>query len=120
MAFYVAPALLNDAADNEVSETIQLRIHSASPGNNGTSARIGTFTVDHVAGEWTDAAAGVVATTVDSEFGVLHASNTVTVTHLGFWRGGEFRGWVTLASSAAVAGGSPFVISGGSVKIRYR
>ena len=95
-----------------------MRVHSASPGNNGTTGRIGTSSVDHPAAQWTAGSGGVSETTVDSAFGVLDSSNSQTVTHYSLWASTTFLSWGDLASSVTVAAGESFTINSGTIEFR--
>ena len=118
MASYVSDATLNQAVDAITNQTIQVRVHSASPGNAGTSARIGSSSVDHAAAQWTAGSGGVSETTVDSAFGVLDSANSQTVTHYSLWASTTFLSWGDLASSVTVAAGESFTINSGTIEFR--
>ena len=119
MASYVPDTTLNIAANTVTNTTIQVRIHTASPGNNGTASRIGTVSADHPASEWTDAAAGVSETTVASAFGVLSTTLETTVTHYSLWDGVNFRGWGDLTTPLVVAAGESASLNAGTVEFRF-
>ena len=118
MASYVSDDTLNIAVDAITDQTVQVRVHSGSPGNSGTSNRIGSASVDHPASEWTAGAGGVAETNTDSAFGVLDSSNSQTVTHYSLWASTTFLSWGDLASSVTVAAGESFTINSGTVEFR--
>ena len=119
MTMYAGDGLLNLSGDEVVDRTIQVRAHTGNPSNNGTANGISGASVDHPAGEWTDAGSGRVQTNVDTEFGILSNTQANTVSHLSYWAGSTFLGWVALTSPVAVAANEEFTVDAGTIAIVY-
>ena len=123
MAFYVSDSTLNEAADKIVDATVEVRLHSNSPGNAGTNNRIGSVSADVAASGWTAASGGIAETSADTLFGVLDASNAQTVRAYSLWKGGAFKGWAdvyqvgTTTVGVAVAAGESFKLNSGQVQV---
>ena len=110
---------LNRASDYSVASAMTCRIHTADPGVNGTTSRIGALSEDLAVADWSAASAGDVQYDADLDFGVLHASNNITVSHYSLWRGASFVARGALASNVAVTAGGTFKINSGTIEIDY-
>ena len=108
---------LNRIADAIVASDLTCRIHSASPGANGTSNRVGTLTQTLSAGNWTDAAAGGVTYKNDVNFGVVDATTGRTITHLSIWRGSTYIADAQLSAAVSVGAGSTFRVVGNTIRL---
>ena len=94
MANYMSDAALNLAANEIVGGTVEIRLHSAAPGNDGTANRIGAIAKNVAESDWTAAANGGVESENDVEFGVLRSNASQTVEAWSGWLGGTvFLGW---------------------------
>ena len=106
---------LNRLADDIVSSALRCNIHSGAPGVDGDDDRItpttGNAYRDLAAASWSDAAAGDVQYEADVEFGVLHASNSVTVTHWSIFRGTAFVASGAVSPNVVVTAGGTFKLN---------
>ena len=119
MASYMSDYTLSLAADHATDRTIQLRAHSASPGNSGTDNRIGAASVDVGAAGWSAAAAGSSDIDANAEFGVLDSGGDNTVTHISKWAGVNFMGWSTMAADVVVDQNEEFTLNAGQVAFQF-
>ena len=120
MASFISDSMLNDMADGGVSSNLTARAHSASPGNSGTSSRIGTSTATLTASNWGNASGGDVTYNDDADFGVIDSGNNRTVTHISIWNAANtaFKFWVDMDSSVAVTAGGEFTVNTGTIELQ--
>ena len=119
MASYMSNYCLNLAADHVTNRTIQLRAHSASPGNSGTGSRIGTADVDVAASGWGPAASGSSDINADAAFGVLSTTGSNTVSYISKWDGANFLGHVTMSTNVVVPANDSFTLNSGQVSVDF-
>lgn len=119
MASFVSNYTLNRVANDVTSETVTVKLHTASPGSAGLSGTISGASEDVAAAGWTAASGGVSETTADTEFGVLSTSSTNIVTIYSLWHGANFIGWADLASSITVAANEEFTITAGTIELEF-
>jgi len=100
-----------------VQADTQVRLHSSSPGNNGTSNRIGIVaaTIPHGTG-WTTPLAGIVTCKTDINFGVISTTNNVSVAWISLWQNNNFIGAVSLQSSVLVRANQSFTVTKNTLK----
>lgn len=110
-------AELNRLANDISASALTAYAHTGAPGNNGTANRVAGVSAALAAANWSAAAGGDVAYNQAISFGVLHASNAITVTHISLFRGNAYVGFVALASSTAVAAGSSFSVNSGTLQV---
>ena len=109
---------LNRVANDITSSAMTSRVHSANPGTNGTTARIGTAEADLAAADWSAGSGGDSDYDADAEYGVLDSGAERTVSHYSIWRGNAFVGSEALDAAVVVAAGGTFKINTGTISVQ--
>ena len=118
MASYASNALLNRMADHATSTAMTVRIHTAIPGNSGTTSRIGTIEGNLAAASWGNASgSGDVSYDADVALGVIDSASNQTVTHVSIWEGSTFQWWADLSSATTVTAGGTLTITSGTIRL---
>ena len=108
---------LNRVGNEYVDTDLTVRVHSAAPGANGTTARIGTAIATLDAADWSNAANGDVTYTADAALGALDTTNSQTVTHYSLFRGNAFVGSEEFTAPIVVPANASFTINTGTIQI---
>ena len=113
---------LNEMIEDFTAETISVRIHSAAPGDSGTTSRIGTFSEDLATGTW-----GTLADITDGRerpydadvsYGTLSTTASNTVHSLSLWKGAEHQGNAALSAEVTVVANGTFKVNTGTIKVQ--
>lgn len=121
MAYFVSPAARQWVADKMAAEDLTIGLHTAEPGNAGTTARAtanngGTGVEKTVAKANITATSGTSDNDADIEVFTPNATSAgQAITHLSYKFGGTYLGWVSLQAPVTTVADVPFVIAAGTV-----
>ncbi len=112
----------NWIAGRIAGEAITISLHTGAPGDDGTANELATADGASyarkvtAAADWTvEADAARADNAADIEvFTPNAASAGSAVSHLGYWFGADFVGWVALAAPVATVEGVPFTVAEGT------
>lgn len=121
MAYFVSPAARQWVAAKIAAEALTIGLHTAEPGNAGTTARAngnnGSPGVTKiVAGNKITAANGEADNDDDVEIFTPNATSAgQAISHLSYTIDGTYFGWVSLQAPVTTVNGVPFVIAAGTI-----
>ena len=122
---YLSPYALNWLAGKMAAEAIIVSAHTAAPGNAGTANELSSAGARNYArkavnaNRWTATGATADNDNVETVFTPNAASAGDVVTHLGYWLGNDFFGWVQLAAPVTLVRGEPFRIASGTMDFTF-
>ena len=123
---YASDYFLNWLATQVAGQALTVRIHTGNPGNNGTAARArdnsNTRTgVPKVIAAGNITADGARADNDDKEefFTPNSTSAGQTITHLSYYFGANFIGWVEAATPRTTVDGEAFPLDAGGAALTF-
>ena len=123
---YISDYGLNWLAGLMAGQEITISLHTGAPGNSGTSNELSSTggaayaRLAVAASDWS--ATGAIA---DNDANIVVFTPNATdagaiVSHLGYWHGSSFFGWVPLAAPATLVSGTPFTLLAGTADFAFR
>ena len=124
---YLSDYALNWLAERIAAQAITISLHTGAPGNVGTNNELSTAGGANYARKLVAAADWAVeanAATADNDadidiFTPNSRSAGVAVSHVGYWFGADFFGWVTLADSVKTTYGQAFTVAAGTADFTF-
>jgi len=121
MAYYVSPAARQWLAGKLAAEDLTIGLHTAEPGNAGTTARAKSNT--NTAGVTKVISASAITATSgeadnDADVDVFTPNATSAgqaISHISYTIDGTYFGWVSLQAAVTTVNGVPFVIAAGTI-----
>ena len=124
---YISTYGLNWHAEQVSLRAITVSVHTAEPGDDGTANELqtgGGRAYARAVLAAANTAATADTTDNDDDFEVFtpnatDAGGSPTATHIGYWFGANFYGWVPMAAGQVIADGVPFTLAAGTMDIRF-
>ncbi len=117
---YASAYLLNWLAGKIAAEPITISLHTDEPGNDGTSNELSSSSPSNYARKLLAASgwsATLAETDNDADLTIFTPNADAagdTVTHVGYWFGTNFIGWVALEEPQKTVDGTAFTIDAGT------